>query len=203
MNKRNKSLLIGMIIGDGHVVSRKHPKHNYTQNTLIIKHSIKQIEYLNHKAKLLHSIFGGKKPHVNIIDNSGYEGCILYKTDRYFKVLRKLLYPDGKKKISRDVLKYLTPEGIALWYMDDGSLSAKKRNGKIHAYDLTINTYISKEENEEIIEYFRDIWDIKFTVVKSKSSYRIRCGTREARKFIKIIEPYIVESMRYKINIRK
>lgn len=75
--------------------------------------------------------------------------------------------------------------------MDDGGLSQKKRNGKVHANDLILNTHLSKEENQVIIDYFKEEWDIHFTQIKNKNRYRLRCGTREARKFISIVEPYI------------
>ena len=113
----------------------------------------------------------------------------------------KVIYPNNIKTISRNVLNYLNPQGIAIWYMDDGCLSAKKRNGKIHAYELILNTYISYEDNQIIVDYFKEVWNINFTITRDKGKSRIRCGTREARKFIEIVKPYIVPCMEYKINI--
>ena len=97
----------------------------------------------------------------------------------------------------------LTPQGIAIWYMDDGGLSAKKRDGKIHAYELFLNTHETKETNQIIINYFLEVHDIKFTQVKNKGLYRLRCGTKQARKFIALIEDYVIPSMRYKIDMQK
>lgn len=202
MNKRDKGILIGMVLGDGYLRCRKDNRcKNYVQSSIIMKHCIKQKEYLEFKADLLHSIFGGKKPNVIECDNSGYPGCRTSKTNKYFKVLYELLYSNGKKTITREVLNYLNPLGLAIWYMDDGCLSAKKRNGKIHSYDLILNTYISYEDNQIIVDYLKEVWDVQFTIVKDKGKTRIRCGTREARKFIEIVKPYIVPCMQYKINI--
>ena len=201
MNKNNKGILIGMIIGDGYLSQRKDKRWNYTQNSIQISHCIKQKEYLEHKSELLLSIFGGKKPNVNEFNNNGYPGCRMMKTHKYFRVLYKLLYPNKNKVISRNVLNYLNPQGIALWYMDDGNLVTKRRNGKIHAYELRINTYLSYEENKVITDYFSEVWDINFTIVKDKGKTKIRCGTREARKFISIIKPFIIPCMQYKIDI--
>ncbi len=202
MNKKNKGILIGMILGDGCLQKRVDKRCNYTQNSISIKHCIKQKEYLEHKALLLQKIFGGEKPNIREINNSGYPGCVLQKTDKYFRILYKLLYPNKKKTITRKALDYLNLQGIALWYMDDGSLTARKRNGKIHAYELVISTYISKEENQIIVDYFKEKWDINFKIVKGKGLYRIRCGTKEARKFLKLIKPYSIPCMEYKFNIK-
>ena len=56
------------------------------------------------------------------------------------------------------MLNRLNALGIAIWYMDDGGLSQKKRNGVVHANELMLNTGLSKENNQIIIvdESFMD-----------------------------------------------
>jgi len=203
MNKKFRGILIGMILGDATLRVRKDTQYpNTWHNVLSIKHGEKQKEYIEYKANLIHSMFGGKPITVRPINNSGYPGYLIYKSHKYFRILYKRMYKNGKKTFTSQVLNWLTPEGIAIWYMDDGSLCAKKRNGKIHAYDLYLNTYSTKEENEVIIQYFQDAYDIHFTLSKNKGLYRIRCGTKEARKFIELVKPYIIPSMQYKIDMQ-
>lgn len=203
MNKHDKSILIGLTLGDGYISEKKDKRYNHTQYGINIIHCEKQKEYIEYKAKLLHSIFGGKEVKVHFFMNNNYPVYRLSKSNKYFKILRRLIYPNGKKMITKNVLKYLTPESIALWYMDDGSLSKKKRNGKVHSYELFLNTYSTDLEHDDIIEYFYNVWNIKFSKVKSKGGYRLRCGTIEARKFINIIDKYIIPSMKYKTDISK
>lgn len=149
----------------------------------------------------IHSIFGGNKPKLIDFDNSGYPGVRFSKTHRYFRILRRWIYPNNVKTISRKVLNYLSDEGIAIWYMDDGSYTAKRRkDGKIHAMELHISTYIPWEQNELIIDFFKEKYDISFTQVRDRQSYRLRCGTKESRKFIDLVSPYILPSMLYKIQ---
>lgn len=192
MKKEDRSILIALAIGDGYVTK---------DGCLVLKHSIKQKEYIEYKANLLHSILGGKKPNIIEFDNSGYPGIKTQKSNKYFRILRKRLYKNNIKQININLLKMLNPKAIAIWYMDDGNLSMKKRNGKIHARELFINTHITKEENQIIIDYFNEAYNIKFTQVKNRGSYRLRCGTLEAKKFISLVEPYIIPSMNYKINM--
>ena len=75
-------------------------------------------------------------------------------------------------------------------YMDDGSLVGKKRNGKIHAYDLSISIYGTKEECQNLIDKLFNL-GMKFTLKHNKGKYLIRCGTKSARKFINYISPNI------------
>jgi len=58
-----------------------------------------------------------------------------------------------------------------LWpfgFQDDGSLSPKRRDGKIHSFELTLNTYLPFDQNEVIQNYFKDHWKINWTNYKRK-----------------------------------
>lgn len=196
ITKKSRDILLYMVIGDGHISQ---------QGTLKMTHSKKQEEYLEFKKDLLNSV-GIKTSDIVEFDNSGYAGVrITARVYKFTKLYRKVIYTPKKNIANRKLLNKLNPLGLAIWYMDDGGLSQKKKNGKVHANDLIINTHLSREENQIIIDYFKEEWDIHFTQVKNKNSYRLRCGTREARKFISIVEPYIknIKCMQHKIDIKK
>jgi hypothetical protein len=106
-----------------------------------------------------------------------------------------------KKRFSRQILNYLTPLGIAIWYMDDGSLSLKKREGKVHGREIHLNTYCSLEEARIIQVYFEEVWDVAWTIVPNKGLFRLRMGSNEAKKLFKIIEPNVVPMMKYKTDL--
>lgn len=199
-----KSLMIAMVLGDGHIriVTDKRHANSKPQSVLILKHSAKQRDYLEHKANLLHLILGGKRPRVRDINNSGYPGIVLTKNHRWFRYLRNWIYLNGVKTYQARILNCLTPEGLAIWYMDDGNLALQKRNGKIHARRLYLNTHKSKEENQIIINFFQEKYDIRFTQCLNRRLYRLTCGTQEAKKFITLVEPFIIPSMFYKIDMK-
>jgi len=186
--KRN--IILGLVIGDGYISNTKNC------NSLVIRHSLKQECYIDYKIKLLESIYPNRKINKIYIQN-GIQ--IAIGDSKLLRIYRKWLYPNNKKDITK-VLHFLTPQSIALWYMDDGSLSKKKKNGVIHSYELTLNTYINKEENQKIINFFKKQYNIQFTQTKGKGKYRLRMGKIEATKFFKIIEPYIIDCMKYKIT---
>ena len=186
-----------MILGDGHI-------NDNSGHALEISHSGEQLAYLEYKRDILHSLLGGKKPKIHKRkDKHEYK---ISKGHRYFKILRKWLYRDRRKVITRKILNYLSPEAIAIWYMDDGSLAADKRNGKITAYKLVIYTFTNEKETQDIIDYFKEVWGISFYRIRKKLksgyAYYIQCRTKEARKFIKLVDDYIIDSMKYKTSIR-
>lgn len=194
ITKSTRNLLLGMSLGDGSLQSGR----------LSITHCEAQYEYLVWKQKLLRSC-GIKTREISKFNNNGHIGYKL-KTDRYdfIKAIESLLYCP-KKTITRKILDKLTPLEIAIWYMDDGGLSQKKQDGVVVANDLMLNTGLQKEENQTIIDYFLEVWGIQFTQVKNHNCYRLRCGTKEARKFISIVYPYVsqLKCFEHKLNIKK
>lgn len=202
--KVKRSILLAMVLGDGYVRIAKDKRYpsSTPQGVLSIKHCEKQRGYLEYKADLLQKILGGKRPIVHPCNNSGYPAVRLTKNHRWFRYLRNWLYQNGVKTYTRKILEYLTPEGLAIWYMDDGNLAHQRKNGKIHARRVYLNTHKSKEENQIIIDYFLEEYGIRFTQVLNKGSYRLTCGTQEAKKFFSIIEPFIIPSMSYKIDMK-
>ena len=188
----NRSLIIGMLLGDATI-------HRESHNLRII-HGANQREYLEYKVMILQR--EQREPLVvQEFDNSGYVGFrVCTKRRPIYRILRNRLYRNGIKTPAREILDQLDLPAIAIWFMDDGSTSFKNRNGKVHAVEVTLNTYLSREDNETIVMYFQETWGIRWGLNLSKGKYRLRMGTIEGRKFCALIEPYIIPSMRYKIE---
>jgi hypothetical protein len=125
--------------------------------------------------------------------------CLEPKLIPLIRVLVKKRFPGGTQKITREFLDLLTMPGIALWFLDKGSKSLKK-NGKIHSLEITLTTRISQAENELIIAYFSEAWEIKWGLIKGKNSYRLRMGTKAGKEFLERIRPYVPETMLYKVE---
>lgn len=192
----SRNAILGVILGDGHVSK---------DGSVSVLHTTKNLDYLEWKLKYLRDS-GVKCCEIRHIDNNGFPGaCFRVSSTRWGKFLRKFLYSSGGKNFyKRKLLNRLDPVHIAIWYMDDGSLSQKKRNGIVHANDLTISTYTTKENNQIIIDYFYEVYGVKFSQRKNKNAYLLRCGTKEARKFLDIVRVYVeqVPSMAHKLHIK-
>ena len=182
MNKK----IFSLTLGDGCIDNKA---------TLHLRHCTEQKEYLIWKHSYLKD---DNIPCSEIVDGqqNGYGHSKFHtKTDNkewreQIKEVKDLLYSNENKKYFSDkVINLLTLEDFAILYMDDGSLIAKKRNGIIHAYDLVISLYCSKEECNRFIEKLNG-FGLKFTLKYNKGLYSIRCGTKSARKFIELIKPY-------------
>ena len=200
MKRSKKALLIALVIGDGYI--RLDTRRKNACASLCLCHSKKQEEYLNYKVDLLHSLLGGKRPVVRQQLSSVQRNGLRYpqvasdKAHKYFKILRRWLYPNKYA-----YLKYLTPHALAIWYMDDGSIIANNRypDGSCSSCRTNIHTGCKSREDAQVIcDYFKDTWDIKFTPFNEKGTYSVRCFHKEGKKFHELIHQYIIPSMEYK-----
>ncbi|MGQ4895179.1 MAG: hypothetical protein ACP6IQ_11210, partial [Candidatus Njordarchaeia archaeon] len=109
------------------------------------------------------------------------------------------LYLDGKKRITYKYLKkYIrTPLQLAIWIMDDGSISF---NDKSHTPYIQIATYVTWDELKDIARYFLDVWDIliRYSIDRRNKLYSVMVRREEAKKLWSLIKPYISKSDGYK-----
>lgn len=197
ITKKSRNLVLYMAFGDGTL--------NKNSGYLAIRHSLAQKEYLEWKRDLLIKN-GINTTDLYYVSNNGY-GSYEMRTfsHEFIKQMRKYLYNPKKNIANLKQLNKLNILGLCIWYFDDGGLSqVKDKHGKVVSNVLMINTMLTKEENQIIIDYFKKTWDIQFRQCKNHNKYRLECGTKEARKFIKIIEPYAkeVQCMSYKLNVK-
>ena len=195
-------MIIGMLLGDGTI------SNNYVFK---LSHGYKQKEYLEWKINLLNE-YGIKNNGLKeYISTCGYNlGSIVYYSQMsvipFMKVLRRVIYKPIKNYANRKILNRLNPLGLAIWYMDDGHINIRKTEDKIHGFYIKIATCLYKEQNQVIIDYFKEVWDISFYQFKEgkfgKNTYSLCCGTQEGVKFIELIKPYVEScpSMLYKIQ---
>jgi recombination protein RecA len=200
MKKRKKALLIALVLGDGYI--RLDSRWKTPRGVLQLCHAKGQLDYLKYKVDLLHSLIGGAKPNIREYtcswpDGTKYQQVKTEKGHKYFRVLRKWMYPN---KYNINCLKHLTPEAIAIWYMDDGSIIAnnKYKDGTCSSARTNIHTCTNKENADLVCKYFKDFWDIKFTPFLEKGTYSIRCFHKEGKKFHEMIHKFIIPSMKYK-----
>ena len=200
LSKEQKSLLIGLLLGDGTISSNCVFK---------LSHSEAQREYLEWKVGLL-DVHGIKNNGVKeYISSCGYNTGkkVLYSQmslNPTIKALRRTVYTP-KKHITRKLLNWITPLGLAIWYMDDGciNINTSKQCSSIQ-YTIRIATCVQENIANIIINYFKETWNINMhTFNEGKNTFSIMtCAYEDAIKFINIIKPYILQvpSLKYKIR---
>lgn len=190
MERSMDQLILGSLLGDMFI-----GKHS-TNARIMIRHSMKQTSHVMMKYDILKEyVLTPPKPVKSKgFSKEGFCFCFNTKSSPVFTEYHNFCYPGGKKKVTREWLDRLTPEGLAYWYMDDGSVGIS--NAQIATYSF------SYEEHLTIKEYFEQKWGIIVSIKNrcNKKYYGIYMVATERNKFCRLISPYIIPSMTYKIK---
>ena len=205
ITKQSRNLLIALLLGDGTICS------NYVFK---LSHCEQQAEYLEWKIKQLKEAgikCNGLKWYISTCGyNKGKKVCYTQlNIIPFIKVLRRVFYKPNKNIANRKLLNRLDAKGIAIWYMDDGHINwHKNKDGKIRGFAIKIATCVPREQAQILIDYFREIWNIKFGMFhegKKQDSFSLYTNTTEGKKFIDLVKPYVgqIPSFKYKIEYDK
>ena len=189
--KEQMQIILGSLLGDASVSNGK--KGNYDcQSIFEVKHGPKQKQYLLWKHQKLENLSpSGPK----MVEENKWRIRTFHHP--FFSQLRKEWYPNGLKKITREILDQINLLGVAVWYMDDGSLSKQSNFIKLHTCSFT------EQEHEVLSLWFKEAFAIK-SHMAVYSGYRNLVIDLDSRKdFIKMIKRYVVPSMEYKITFRE
>jgi len=181
LNEDQYQIFLGSYLGDGHIAILPSERYRLT-----IIHCEKQKEYCEWKA----SMFGC---NIKKIENNGYAKGIAYtfNTKIIDLPLNKTL-TKNYKHCPQWILDELDYRGLAIWWMDDGSLS------KI-AYAGTLSTCSFDEETHiRFIEKFKKL-DIDCTYRSDGHGFlSIYFNKKGIYSLFKKIRPYLHENLKYK-----
>lgn len=217
LNIIQKEVLIGIILGD--INMRKESKNGNFKLRFCL--SYKNKDYGYHLYNLFKDyiiqepkIRERKNINNNIIkyiefqtishENFNFYGNLFYI---YISDLTSELFLEYETSIkNRKTIKifkentisnYLTPRGLAYWFMDDGGkMDYSKNNGK----GLVLNTHnFAKKEVEYMILELKKKWNLNCWLGLNKNRHIIKISGKDFEKILDLINPYIIKSMRYKL----
>lgn len=184
-----EEFLIGSLLGDGSLVKGKpHWACHYA-----CSHKEPQLEYLQWKYDLLRPIAKTGIWERELKGKSYY--CFGTVCNSNLESFFKLFYPKGKKVISEEIMNKLTPLGLSVWYMDDGSWhKGSKRARIITGAPIT--------EVEVMQKSLKDKFGLNASLQYAKNP---NFGTHHlwisnTDDFISIIGKYVLPCVRYKIG---
>ena len=190
--------IYGMLLGDSHIYQDKR-----TNGLLrvIATNGAEQLEYLKYKK----SLFGEGSICDAGLGSFGKEKHSYHwnmPVDPYIDMnLKKDFFVNGKKTITENALNKLTEESLAFWYMDDGCLSHRNRNGQSPSIRLNTQGF-SEEENQLLANLLVNKFGIPCHVTKEKKNSKEYChiyiDVNGTPTFLSMVTPYMCKSMAYK-----
>jgi hypothetical protein len=208
----NNSIINSMIIGDGHIDKK---------GRICIQHSLKQKEWLYYKKDVLENSGYKVKFHEKEYYDSR-KGKTFYFINMWTsstfsnKKLRECFYPNDIKIIPKEISEDFGFEEWAIIYQDDGRCNKVShyntiKNGERVRVDCEpfVNRYEIYVNNFDI-ESIKNLQSSLLSLgIESKilhlkqGGYSIAISKAESKiKFYEGISPFIIESMKYKINTR-
>lgn len=191
LTQLQRDVLIGTVLGDGCLKVSRSGKAAQLQ----ICHSFSSKEYVFWKQQIFNNwVFA--EPRYHQINNSlifrTVSHSLIYEYMKTFYIGKVRVVP---KNIS-DILK--SNLSLAVWFMDDG-------NGYLRSSAFRISTYaFGLKGNLLLKNCLRKNFGLDVNLWKDSKGYQIYIpiNNGSAAKFRKFVEPYIVPSMRYKIESR-
>lgn len=198
MNADLVGFIIGMLLGDSCFGGRKTLKCKRIDT----EHSMAQEKYLLWKFDKLKGVIGGQvyrrdrfdartnKTHHFILHHSATHPVIDQLCVEFFA--------DGTKQVTKELMEKLTPEGVAIWFCDDGCLY---QNPKQYQTQLNIATNAFNDKSRHLIlDMFEEKYGLEFRENKSNGSIRMS-NKNGIRKFYDLFGKYIPQCMDYKKTV--
>lgn len=194
MTKKQREIVIGCILGDAYL--QKTGKHNAR---LRLEHSVKQKDYIFWKWEELNKYMQDKPRLIKRYNPVWKKHYQYYRCQSHsspiFGKLKQLFYFDNIKQIPDKIEKLLSKQVLAIWYMDDGYYYQR---------DKTVYIYLAKFPESQVrrlIKTLRNNFGLNPKLeIKKTRNLSLKFSVKEAEKLIKIIKPYIIPSMAYKMR---
>lgn len=180
VSERQVEILIGCLLGDAYLTKL---------GKIQIEQSEKQKDYIDWKYQELASISYSQPKEVIRFEKSDNRvtKSLRFWTRQYFRSWRDKFYLDSRKIFPKDLVNFITPLSIAVWYMDDGCYQK---------FDCTLSTEsFDLESREGLIKKLKDFGIDAINRGKGK----LRIKSQSTQKFFELVKPHIHTSMLYKL----
>ena len=191
--------VLGGLMGD----SALSPTQSGHGASLRFGHGAKQADYAEWKASLFDNI--------GVSRSTNEKGSVFYDLQPLPELseLRKAMYIGGKKVLSDDYLKQLTPLSLAIWYMDDGSYAERAKGLQARTAEGSGRAEICVEAMEQttrerLRDYLAETWGIsgRLRLAGSAKKAVLTFSKDETAKLQALVAPFIHPSMDYKLQAR-
>jgi ubiquinol-cytochrome c reductase cytochrome b subunit len=194
-NKDIISIIFGSLLGDGQGEKRLlGTRFNFYQEAVHVEYMLflhkllSELDYCNSKLPVITTRLGSKGKIRKLVRFSTW-------TYTNFNWIYDLWYNNNNiKHVPECIDQYLTPLALAIWIMDDGAKVGQ--NLKIFINSFSYNDCLL------LIKALNTNFNIKASIQSAgnKDQYIIYIWKESMTDLIKIVSPYIVPEMRYKLN---
>jgi len=191
-------VVLGSLMGDGNLSPNRFDRSG---TRFRLGHGPKQVRYLDWKTSLLGNIERSRRT------SATGATFVDFTPLPELKELHDVVYfGDGKKHLTWDYLKALTPLALAIWYMDDGHFALRSKGlqertrGGSGRIEICVDA-MSEGSRDRLVSYLRDTHrlEVKLTTRGARGQQVLVFTTASTRRFQQLVAPDIHPSMAYKL----
>ncbi len=193
LSAKQKKVLIGLLLGDGHIELAPNKK----SARLKVEHCVKNSDYVEFLYQLFKNLVR-MQPRTRSVKGFGQNfDRIGFTTLSLPELLfyRNLFYKDKAKIVPQNIEKLLTNIGLAVWFMDDGSYKSRECKGKLFC---THN--FKTGEITLLCQVLKNKFDLEAIPRKQNDGTEIYIRASSYERLNTIISPFIVKSFKYKMD---
>jgi recombination protein RecA len=191
-------VVLGSLMGDGALSPNLRGRSG---TRFRMGHGAAQAAYLDWKVSLLENI-----PHGRTSNAKGAVFADFTPLPELGELREVVYFGDGKKHLTWDYLKSLTPLALAVWYMDDGCFTVRSKGvqertrGGTGRIEICVEA-MSPGSRDRLVSHLRDAYrlDVKLTSRGARKTSHLRFTTAASEEFQKLVAPYVHPSMDYKL----
>jgi len=198
LSEQQIQLILGSLMGDGNLSPNQRGRSG---TRFRMGHGRRQAEYLDWKVSLL-----GNIRHSRTVNAKDAVFADFTPLPELAELHDAVYFGDGKKHLTWEYLKSLTPLALAIWYMDDGSFTVRSKGkqertvGGTGRIEICVEA-LSPGSRDRLVQYLRDSrkLDVKLTSRGARQVSVLQFTTAASEKFQKLVAPYVHPSMDYKL----
>ena len=187
-------VILGGLLGNGHLAPNTRGRSGVRYR---MGHGPKQVAYLDWKCAQL-----GNIGQTRTVRSTGAVHVDFTPLPELGELREVVYWGDGKKHVTDEVLKQLTPVALAVWFMDDGSVALRSKGlqertrGGSGRIDFCVEA-MSPSSRTRLADYLRDTFGVEAAVTtrgRAQKSYLVLTTAGSAR-FMEVVAPYVHPSM--------
>ena len=198
LGEQQWQVVLGSLMGDGNLSPNRAGRSGVRFR---LGHAAEQAAYLDWKVSLL-----GNIPSSRRTDARGAVFADFTPLPELDELRRAVYLGDGKKYLSEDYLKALTPLALAIWYMDDGGFTLRsagrqeRTRGGSGRIEICVQA-MAEGSRQRLAAYLRDTYrlDVTLASVGARQMAVLQFTTAASARFQELVAPYVHPSMEYKL----
>jgi hypothetical protein len=193
LNDVQREVLFGILLGDACLETQNRGR----TYRLKIEQSAQHEAYVRHQYDLFRDwVLTPPRERIVSASNGSETKSWVFSTVSHstFRFFAHQFYGDEGKRVPELLHRWLTPRGLAYWYMDDGSMKSSQSKG------VLFNTQgFARNDVDALVVILHSKFGLQAAPRHQSDGWQIYVSGASFETFLGLVDPHVILEMRYKI----